>query len=317
MSKKNNYDKSLLFNELKKIEEGKMSLYLEIPDLDKKMPFRSFVNDGMTIVYPHWHKEIEVIYSKRGTVNIGVGEEIVPVAEGEIYFFASGEPHYFLASPESERIVYQLDLQLFDEEKLKIQKERSLTELFEKGEKHSLKWPNKLVEKVRENLIALFIESESDEVGKNYAIYQYLFQLILLFYRELPESNVAVKKGGKNSTIKYKETLERLDQIFSYVETHYVESITLDEVAREIGFSPYYFTRFFKNNTGMTFMGFLNEYRINQAKFILASEKVPMIEVSERSGFSSVKTFHHVFKQAVGLSPLKYQKKGDLDEKNE
>lgn len=286
-----------------------MSLYLEIPDLDKKMPFRAFINDGITIVYPHWHKEVEVIYSKRGTVNIGVGEEIVHVAEGEIYFFASGEPHYFLASPESERIVYQFDLQLFDDKKLKTPNECSLTELFEKGEKHSLKWPPELADKIQKNLLALFSESEGQEVGKNYAIYHYLFQLILLFYRELPESNVVVKKGGKASTIKYKETLERLDQIFSYVENHYVESITLDDVAKEIGFSPYYFTRFFKNNTGMTFMGFLNEYRINQAKFILASEKVPMVDVAEKSGFSSVKTFHHVFKQEVGLSPLKYQKK--------
>ncbi|MHC5226770.1 AraC family transcriptional regulator [Enterococcus sp. LJL99] len=291
-----------------------MSLYLEIPDLDKKMPFRAFINDGMTIVYPHWHKEVEVIYSKRGTVNIGVGEEIVHVAEGEIYFFASGEPHYFLASPESERIVYQFDLQLFDEKKLKIANEPSLTELFEKGEKHSLKWSQDLAEKVQANLLALFSESESQEVGKNYAIYHYLFQLVLLFYRELPESNRIVKKGGKASTIKYKETLERLDQIFSYVENHYVESITLDDVAKEVGFSPYYFTRFFKNNTGMTFMGFLNEYRINQAKFILASEKVPMVDVAERSGFSSVKTFHHVFKQEVGLSPLKYQKQVAVEE---
>ena len=290
-----------------------MSLYLEIPDLDKKMPFRTFINDGMTIVYPHWHKEIEVIYSKRGTVNIGVGEEIVHVAEGESYYFASGEPHYFLASPESERIVYQFDLQLFDEKNLKVSNECSITELFEKGEKHSLKWPKELAEKIEGILLALFSESEHQELGKNYAIYQYFFQLVLLFYRELPESDRDVKKGGKASTIKYKETLERLDQIFTYVENHYVESITLDDVAKEVGFSPYYFTRFFKNNTGMTFMGFLNEYRINQAKFILASEKVPMIEVAERSGFSSVKTFHHVFKQEVGLSPLKYQKQVTIE----
>lgn len=235
-----------------------MSLYLEIPSLDKMMPFQVFINDGMTIVYPHWHKEVEMIYSKRGTVNIGVGEKIVHVKEGEIYFFASGEPHYFLASPESERIVYQFDLQLFDEKRLKGKNERSLVELFEKGEKHSLKWPQELTESIKETLLALFFESESQKVGKNYAIYHYLFQLALLFYRELPQSNISVKMGGKASTIKYKETLERLDLIFSYVENHYVESITLDDVAKEVGFSPYYFTRFFKNNTGMTFMGFLN-----------------------------------------------------------
>ena len=44
------------------------------------------------------------------------------------------------------------------------------------------------------------------------------------------------------------------------------------------------------------------------AKSILGTEELPMIEVAERAGFNSVKTFHHVFKENVGISPLKYQK---------
>lgn len=55
-------------------------------------------------------------------------------------------------------------------------------------------------------------------------------------------------------------------------------------------------------------MQFLTEYRVNQAQFILGNEKLPMAEVAEKAGFASVKTFHHVFKGAVGHSPLQYQK---------
>lgn len=114
--------------------------------------------------------------------------------------------------------------------------------------------------------------------------------------------------GNFVEAVHHQETLERLNAIFSYIESHYIEGVTLEEIAKHIGFSPYYFSRFFKKNTGQTFMQFLNEYRINQAKYILGHEKVPMIEVAERSGFNSVKTFHHVFKEQVGLSPLKYHK---------
>lgn len=285
-----------------------MSVYLERPEFEGDLLFRSFINDGMTIVYPHWHKEIEIIYSIRGTVNIGVGDEIVHVSEGEIYFFASGEPHYFLASPDSERIVYQFDLKLFDEKNLKLGNDCSLVELFETGEKHSSKWAKSLVLDMKKILQQLFDEYKNDSLGKNYALFSLLFQLITTFYRKLPQTKVEVKKGAKASIIKYKENLEQLDRIFTYVENHYEESITLEEVAKYSGFSSYYFTRFFKANTGTTFMSFLTEYRINQAKFILANEKVPMTEVAEKSGFASVKTFHHVFKEQVGISPLKYQK---------
>ncbi|MGX7264231.1 AraC family transcriptional regulator [Enterococcus crotali] len=285
-----------------------MSVYLERPEFEENILFRAFINDGMTIVYPHWHKEIEIIYSIRGTVNIGVGDEIVHVAEGEIYFFASGEPHYFLASPDSERIVYQFDLSLFNEKLLKSAEDCSLIELFETGEKHSSKWSKSLYLDIKQLLQQLFEEAEQNKQGKSYAQFGLLFQLITTFYRRLPQTKIQVKKGAKASTIKYKENLDRLDRIFTYVENHYEESITLEDIAKYSGFSSYYFTRFFKANTGTTFMSFLTEYRINQAKFILANEKVPMIEVAEKSGFASVKTFHHVFKEQVGVSPLKYQK---------
>ena len=56
------------------------------------------------------------------------------------------------------------------------------------------------------------------------------------------------------------------------------------------------------------FTSYLAEYRIHRAKYILGTELVPMAEVAARSGFSSVKTFHHVFKSMVGTSPMKFQK---------
>jgi len=90
-----------------------MSLYFEIPDLNPQFPFRTFMNTGQVLVYPHWHKELEFIYVTKGTVRIGVNDQVLSVGEGEIYFFDSGETHYFLASPDSDRIVYQFDLKLF------------------------------------------------------------------------------------------------------------------------------------------------------------------------------------------------------------
>lgn len=45
-----------------------MSEYLEIPELNKAFPFRSFVNEGEVLVYPHWHKEIEIIYALKAAL---------------------------------------------------------------------------------------------------------------------------------------------------------------------------------------------------------------------------------------------------------
>ena len=283
-----------------------MSNYLEIPEFEDSIPFRTFLNDGMTIVYPHWHTEIEIIFSRKGKVNIGVDDTIVQLEKGEIYIFPSGEAHYFLASPDSERYVYQFNLKLFDEKILRTS-EDSLISLFASGEPHSRYWPKELTQKATELLVQLYGVEEQKPAGMKYMSVGYLYQLIGELYLHLPR-RIAEKAQTKRSAIQYKETLDLLNQVFEYVEDRYQEVIALEDVAKFVGFSPYYFTRFFKTNTGQTFMQFLTEYRINQAKFILANEKIPMVEVAEKAGFSSVKTFHHVFKEAVGQSPLQYRK---------
>lgn len=281
-----------------------MSMYLELPEFDQGFPFRAFSNDGLVIVYPHWHKEIEIIYSLKGAINIGLGEEVISVKEGEIFYFASGEPHYFLASPESERLVFQFNLSIFSETKLVQDHELSVKELFHRGEHHSKQWPKALTEEISGILLAIFHEYQGAAFGKNFRLMSQLYQLVASFYQQLPLSKQPLKPATK---LPDQAVLERLNQVFEYVEEHYLEIITLEEIAKYVGFSPYYFTRFFKKNTGTTFINFLTEYRVNQAKFILANEKIPMVEVAEKAGFTSVKTFHHVFKEVVGQSPLKYQ----------
>jgi len=284
-----------------------MSLYLEIPQLDPHFPYRLLLNDGMTIVYPHWHKEIEIIYAKQGRVNIGLDGEVITLEEGEMIYFSSGQSHYFLASPGSVRYVYQFDCKLFDEMFLRENEKDSLFVLFEEGENHSHYWPKQLARRIQNILLELFELEDSQQAGKNYLIYSLLYRLIGECYHFLPKKELEKNKKVPN-TIQQKETLQRLNKVFDYIEMYYKEGITIDDVAQHVGFSPYYFTRFFKTNIGQTFMQFLTEYRIKQAQFILGNEKLPMAEVAENSGFTSVKTFHHVFKKVVGQSPLQYQK---------
>lgn len=285
-----------------------MSLYLEIPDWPLSFPFRTFENVGEIIVPPHWHKEIEIIFVTKGSVNIGYNGQIIQVHEGEIFVIGSGESHYFVASPGSNRLVFQFDLALFRDTLFKEKGYTELVQLFEKAENHSVNWPYETREKVVNCLRELFKEMTQLEVGYEYAMISQLLRLMTIYYREIPFKQDQAKKVSFVEAVNNHDTLERLNAIFMYVENHFTEGMTLDDIAEVVGFSPYYFARFFKKNTGQTFMQFLTDYRINQAKYILSHEKIPMIEVAEKSGFSSVKTFHHVFKEQVGVSPLKYQK---------
>lgn len=284
-----------------------MNIYLEIPDVDKLFPFRSLVCGGDDLTYPHWHKEIEIIYVTRGSLNLGINDVPIRMEQGEVQFINGGDVHYFLASPDSERVVIQFDLNLFQEVAVLGGNDYPLRDLFTEMELSSPSWPEAAAAKIKALIESIYEEDTQRREGYAYLIKARMFELLTVIMREVPKRRIRKQPKFSEETLSQsRETLERLERIFSYVEQHYQEAITLSEVARYMGFSPYYFTKLFKKNTGMTFVAFLTEYRLNKAKWILLNEDLPMSAVAEAAGFGSVKTFHHLFKEATGISPLKY-----------
>lgn len=286
-----------------------MSDYLEIPELNKAFPFRSFINEGEVLVYPHWHKEIEIIYALKGSLNLGINDMPIQLKEGEIQVINGGDVHYFLASPNSERIVIQFDLSLFQEEMQMDIAGKTLREMLAEMAHLSREWPKEVITKMQSLIMEIHTESNTNKPGKHYILKADLLSIIVLIYREIPQLKTQPDSViSEQAVLKSQETLHKLEQIFSYVEKHYQGPISLQEMADYTGFSTYYFTKFFKRNTGMTFVTFLNDYRLNKAKWMLLNEAFPVTEVAELAGFSSVKTFHHAFKRAMGVAPLKYRK---------
>ncbi|MBC2022622.1 AraC family transcriptional regulator [Listeria booriae] len=282
-----------------------MGLYLEFPALDRDFPMRSFTNEGGVIVYPHWHKEIELIYVTQGRLNLGVNDVPIQMAEGEIYVINGGDVHYFLASPNSERIVLQFDLSVFQEFSLTEVEGKRLRDLFLEVVPASNDWDADVAKRVAGLLQVIHEESFARREGYRYVVKAKLYEMLAVLDREVPKQ---VRDVAEDMTSKSQDTLEKLQQIFAYVEDHYQETITLQQVANHVGFSSYYFTKLFKRNMGITFMTFVNDYRLSKAKWILLNEETPVTEVAELAGFSSVKTFHHAFKRAMGVSPLKYRR---------
>lgn len=286
-----------------------MNLYLEIPELDRHFPFRSFINQGDVLCYPHWHKEIELIYVTKGSLDLGINDMSIHMKQGEAQFINGGDVHYFLASPDSERVVIQFDLSFFQEVSTLSGQEHSLRNVFTEMEKSSWNWPQETAAQMLPLIKGIHEENAGRQDGYAYMIKAKLFEMLALILREVPKSLASKPpKISENTLIQSKETLWKLERIFEYVENHYQESVSLKSVAEYMGFSPYYFSKLFKKNTGMTFVSFLNEYRLNKAKWILLNEDNPITEVAEAAGFGSVKTFHHFFKEATGLSPLKYRR---------
>ena len=94
-----------------------------------------------------------------------------------------------------------------------------------------------------------------------------------------------------------------LREIISYVNKHYTEKLSLEEVATHVGFSREYFCRFFKQHMGITFLRYLNEVRISHAGRLLMNTDMSISEVMSESGFTNQTIFNRLFKEIYGMTP--------------
>lgn len=283
-----------------------MAIYLEIPHLDEQFPFRTLLNDGDILTTPHWHKEMEIIYVKKGMIRMGIGEEALEVKAGEFVLVASGRVHYVLASPGSIRQVYQFDECFFRDLTMDKYELQSLKNLWKDYPAHSIKWKEETVRETKMLLDAIYEEDQERKYAYTFAIKGYMCLMILGLYRN---NEFSGKESAYEYCVESSQTLEKLDLLFGFVEQNYTHQINLEDVADYIGFSTFYFTKFFKKNIGKTFTRFLNEYRIEKAKWILMNEDIGAMELIERIGIGSTKTYYRLFKEIVGLTPREFQRK--------
>ncbi|MGX7163814.1 helix-turn-helix domain-containing protein [Enterococcus massiliensis] len=283
-----------------------MAIYLEMPNLNKDFPFRTLVNDGNILTTPHWHREIELIYVTKGKISLGVDDVPYKLSQGEIAFISSGVIHYVLASPGSERQVYQFDLSYFTA----LNKENiDVMEIFSKLQPVSTDWSKQTEIEIQKLLESIDKEMSTSEPGYQFAVKAAIYRLITILIREIPKKE---RKAKKINPTNNEEVLERLDGIFRYVEKYYKEPISLQKIADISGYSTFYFTKFFKKNTGKTFLTFLNDYRIDKAKWLLINSDYPVSEIISETGFESDKTFYRLFKKTMKMPPLDYRNKMKL-----
>ncbi len=94
----------------------------------------------------------------------------------------------------------------------------------------------------------------------------------------------------------------------AYIQEHFDEPLSREDVARYVGVSAGYFSRSFHKEAGISFQEYLNRYRIHRARALLAEGKGSVTEVAFSVGFQNVSYFCQVFRQVVGVSPRVYQK---------
>lgn len=99
-----------------------------------------------------------------------------------------------------------------------------------------------------------------------------------------------------------------ISMIKEYINEHFHQNLTLEELADLAHFSPSYLSRLFHNTTGLTLKTYITLKRLENAEFLLKNSSLNIHEIAFNCGFPNVSHFNRVFKAHTNLSPMEYRR---------
>lgn len=162
--------------------------------------------------------------------------------------------------------------------------------------------------------------ADEDDSKYSYLIFEYhalYYKLLETVVAYFLEGNSRCSQMGKSEN---KDT-QRLEEIEKYLNIHYMEMITLEDVSAELFLSKGYLSKYFTRTFGTTFSSYLKELRLKHAMSDLLYTETPITQIALDNGFSGSSFFNRVFKEKYKKNPSEirseFHRKRNNIQKNE
>lgn len=254
----------------------------------------------------HYHLESELVYVKRGKGRWILGEEEQRFAEGDVLLIGPGlvHRHQFDAAYLSESTTSGVELfvihfaeNFWGSEFLFLPENAVLRTLFEKSKRGVFLQDstNRYIGYLMHRIVHV----------KGAARILLLMDVLIYIGNLYTDENLICAAVTPNAMPGAGN--KPIHAICDYIMANFQRKIEIEDLARIANISPNSFCRYFKTETGHTYMRFLIETRLKYACQLLRKGGLSVKQVSYESGFSSLAGFHRHFKEMTGLSPLNYQ----------
>ncbi|MGF9697069.1 MULTISPECIES: AraC family ligand binding domain-containing protein [Paenibacillus] len=257
---------------------------------DTGLQLEAYQFEGIMQKFPnHFHDYYVIGFIEQGKRHLVCNNEEYMLNSGDMIVFNPHDPH----------ACEQVDGRTLDYRCINIQPEvmreyaREITgQDYLPRFRAPVLYQNELVSSLHE--LHLMILEEQSDFGKE--------ELLLLLLEQLLRDNADAEPplSSQDVTIEIKRLCE-------YIESHYMDSITLNELAELTGMSKYHLIRRFTRQKGISPYRYLETIRINHAKRLLEQGQLP-IEVAAQTGFSDQSHFTNFFKKLIGLTPKQYRR---------
>ena len=291
---------------ISKTEVETATLHETASAMSEGFPFRTALSDIQD--YPcrffpwHWHEEIEILYVVNGKLTVRFLSGALQLSEGEIVLIPSNILH------STEAV----------ENYPGLHKEYIFSPIFLGGS-----WNSDIMKKyilpvlakgfdffvVRPDLPAYALISGLLDQAQEMALHEDDgFELCIRHALETVWMTIRseLEKAHTDAPAKSVQA-DRLYRMLQYIQDHFREDISLQDIAHAANISPRECSRCFQNSLHVTAMEYLLEYRIGHACKLLTGSSLSITSVGQSCGFSSGSYFAKRFHEKTGLSPKEYR----------
>lgn len=270
----------------------------------------------------HSHDYMQIWYISRGQCDHWIEGVRHQMVAGEAFIIPPSVPHQTILVGDSEVIGCEFSLEtLFanNKEQLVHEIHDSILDLsfmmifFPETSvraKYAFSVENQLT--VERLMWDILDEYEQDRVFSYEIIQIEIVRLLLLFARQYSDEKRRERDTDLNAAGSSHDVLERhkeaVKSSVDYIDRHYREKLSLEDVCKQSLLSKTYFCYLFKMMTKQTFVEYLVGVRINRAKQLLVDHELNITDISYAVGFSDAAHFSRTFRKQTGLSPSSYRK---------
>ena len=236
---------------------------------------------------PHLHNCLEMILVTKGTLEIGMGQELFHMEKGDMAVIFPDVIHHCQVFGEGIKKAYYLWENI------------GSNHYFEETlQKKCPKNPVIPAQKIHPDIKHAFRSLQNDQRDQNPVVIQAYLQIILA--RSLPYLIMQEKRATDGTDLIYRTV--------SYIAKNYRNTVTLKGMAKDLEVSKYVISRVFSSTFHCNFNTYLNEQRLNAAMFWLENTDHTITDIWLDAGFESQRTFNRVFREKYKVTPRDYRK---------
>jgi len=247
----------------------------------------------------HAHSDLELLLQLDGQMHIETPEESIDTAAGDVLLFNPDQAHSFVAVERPCRsLVLQIDLSFCRSYFPDIRNIRflssNMTSLLEEREYEELK---RICFNIGYNYFGQYPAFEFRCMSDVNRLFSYLL------------TNVPYRVITDEEYLSAQNIEKRMDRIVRYVNEHYMEKISLSDIAENEGLSLSYLSHFFKDNLHQNFQSYVNSLRFEQAIYLLQKTDLRIVDVCLQSGFSDSRYLNNMFREVYGITPKEFRER--------